>query len=344
MINEVTLSQLKVILDQAQTALVVLGPNANLDQTASALALYESLRDLKTEVSICSPEEVSFIDLQGQEEIKNKLGNKDLSVSFDYDESSVDKVSYHIDEEKNKFYLIVKPKKGHKPLDTKSVSFDYIGAQADVIFLFGVHQYESLEHLYSKYADVYDNATVVTIHNFEPEIGDINIDISGKSCWAESTLSLIENLGLELSEKAATNILYSIENATNNLSSFTATADTFESVAKLLRAGGRRMSRRLLKPDEIVLDKNSKTNKNKKTSFDLALENAKKKHSSNYDNELKRISAEDNKLSNNKSSKKTNIKTKNKNIQPQSNKKASAFVKDPMKDKDYLSENLGKRI
>lgn len=341
MLNEVTLSQLKVVLDQAHTALIVLGPNANLDQTASALALFESLRDLKSEVSICSPEEVSFLDLQGQEEIKNKLGNKDLSVSFDYDESSVDKVSYHIDEEKNKFYLIVKPKKGYKPLDTKSVSFDYIGAQADVIFLFGVHQYQSLEHLYSKYVDVYDNATVVTIHNFEPEIGDINIDISGKSCWAESVLSLIENLGLELSEHAATNLLYSIENATNNLSSFTATADTFESVAKLLRAGGRRISPRLPKVDKVALENNLKPIKKQKTSFELALESAKKKHENNFDKEVKRVESEDNQ-SPNKSFKKK--KKSNNHLISESNKAASTFVQDPMKDKNYLPENLGKRI
>jgi hypothetical protein len=342
MINEVTLSQLKVVLDQAQTALIVLGPNANLDQTASALALYESLRDLKSEVSICSPEEISFLDLQGQEEIKNKLGNKDLSVSFDYNESSVDKVSYHIDEEKNKFYLIVKPKKGHKPLDTKSVSFDYIGAQADVIFLFGVHQYESLEHLYSKYVDVYDNATVVTVHNFEPEIGDINIDISGKSCWAESTLSLIENLGLELSEKAATNLLYSIENATNNLSSFTATADTFESVAKLLRAGGRRISPRILKVDKQGIEDNLNSKK-QKTSFELALENAKKKHESNFDKEVRRVESDNNQVPHKPFKKKKKKKTNNPDTS-ESNKGAGTFVKDPMKDKNYLPENLGKRI
>ncbi|NCN87606.1 MAG: hypothetical protein GW941_01780 [Candidatus Pacebacteria bacterium] len=342
MLNEVTLSQLKVVLDQAQTALIVLGPNANLDQTASALALYESLRDLKSEVSICSPEEVSFLDLQGQEEIKNKLGNKDLSVSFDYDESSVDKVSYHIDEEKSKFYLIVKPKKGFKPLDTKSVSFDYIGAQADVIFLFGVHQYESLEHLYSQYVDVYDNATVVTIHNFEPEIGDINIDISGKSCWAESVLSLIENLGLELSDKASTNLLYSIDNATNNLSSFTATADTFESVAKLLRAGGRRISPRLAKVDKVVLENNLRATKKQKTSFELALDDAKKKHENNYKNEVQRLSSERHQSPPDRSSKKSNKNTKK--TYSDNKRKDSQVTKDQMKDKDYTPENLGKRI
>ncbi|NCN03936.1 MAG: hypothetical protein GW942_02580 [Candidatus Pacebacteria bacterium] len=338
MLNEVILSQLKVVLDQAQTALIVLGPNANLDQAASALALYDSLNDLKSEVSICSPDEVSFLDLQGQEVIKNKLGNKDLSVSFDYNESSVDKVSYHIDEDKSKFYLIVKPKKGYKPLDTQSVSFDYIGAQADVIFLFGVHQYQSLDHLYSKYADVYDNATVVTIHNFEPEIGDINIDISGKSCWAESILNLIENLGLELSDQAATNLLFSIDNATNNLSSFTATADTFDSVAKLLRAGGRRLSPRLPKVNKLVHEKNLASSNKKQPSFEIALEDAKRKHENNYDKEAKRLKSDSNKLINQPSKKRKNNPHISMSNQGVNNSK------DPMKDKNYQPKDLGNKI
>jgi hypothetical protein len=332
MLNEVTLSQLKVVLDQAHTALVILGPNANLDQTASALAFYESLKDLKSEVSICSPEEISFLDLQGQDEIKKKLGNKDLSVSFDYDETSVDKVSYHIDEEKGKFYLVVKPKKGQKPLDTKSISFDYVGAQADVIFLFGVHQYKSLEHLYSNYSDVYDNATVVTVHNFEPEIGDIKIDVSGKSCWSETVLSLIEALGLELNDVGATNLLYAIENATNNLSSFTATADTFESVAKLMRAGARRIHpKKEIRNSSEKVSQRVEIGKSKKTSFELALDRAKseKQFPGIEQHQAKRTLP---------SKKKKSRKVSKELVKDQSKDKSS------MNDKNYLPENLGRRI
>jgi len=328
MLNEISLSQLKVVLDQAQTIMVILGPNANLDQTASALAFYESFKDIKSEVSICSPEQISFNDLQGQEEIKNKLGNKDLSVSFDYDESSVDKVSYHIDEEKGKFYLVVKPKKGHSPLDKKSVSFDYVGAQADVIFLFGVHQYQSLEHLYTSYSDVYDSATVVTVHNFEPEIGDIKLDVSGKSCWSESVLSLIENLGLELNESGATNLLYAIEDSTNNLSSFTATADTFESVAKLLRAGARRLHPKKLNQKTLDENKNHVAlDTNKKTSFEFSLEKAKSKKK-NFE------------IENNFSKNKLSQKNKNKNLK----KEQGNEEKTQMRNKDYTPDNSGRRL
>lgn len=253
MINEDSFPQLKQVLDQAGSSLVVLGPKASQDQVASAIALFRGLKNLGKEVGLVSPEEIEIEEMLGLDDVRYKLGNKDLSISFDYNENSVDKVSYHIDEEKNKFYLVIKPKKGQPPLDSGQVSFDYVGAQADLIFLFGVHQYSSLEHLYENYADVYDSATVITIHNFEPEIGNLKLDISGKSCWSESMVELLEGLGLGLDSEGATNLLSSIENATNRLSSFTASAETFETVAKLMRAGAKRLPPKEKKPAQSMV-------------------------------------------------------------------------------------------
>jgi hypothetical protein len=241
MIDENSTSQLKQILDQSNSMVVVLGPKANLDQVASAVALFRGLRNSGKEVILVSPEEIELDQVLGLDDVKYKLGNKDLSVSFDYDENLVDKVSYHIDEEKKKFYLVVKPKKGHKPLDSNKVSFDYVGAQADLIFLVGVHQYSALEHLYENYIDVYDSATVITIHNFEPEIGNLKLDISGKSCWSEAMFNLLEGLDFSLDDESATNLLTSIDKATKRLTSFSANADTFEIVAKLMRLGAKRL-------------------------------------------------------------------------------------------------------
>lgn len=240
MLNSTALSQIKAILDPAQSVVIAFPPQANQDQRASAISFYRALRDLKTEVSLVTPTELDYEGLVGGEDVRTKLGNKDLSISFDYDENSVDKVSYNIDEEMGKFYLVIKPKKGQKPLDADRVSFDYIGAQADVIFLFGVHNLEVLDHLYFSFEDVYDKATVISIHNFETEVGDLKIDISGYSSWSEGMLQMIEQLGLELDSGSATNLLTAIEHATNGLSSYTTTADTFETVAKLLRAGATR--------------------------------------------------------------------------------------------------------
>lgn len=356
MLNDLSLTQLKTILDQAHTAIVLLGPAPTYDQVASATAFYLALKDLKSEVTFCAPNEVSFPDLLGQEEIKQKLGNKDLSISFDYSETAVDKVSYHIDEEAGKFYLVVKPQKGHKPLDPDSVSFDLIGAQADVIFLFGIHAYDVLEHLYEHHAEVYENATVVTVHSFEPEIGDLKLDVSGKSCWSEATLTLIEKLGLELTGEGASNLLMAIDQATDWLTSFTATADTFEAVATLLRAGGKRLRKPVVNTpvataiggfvpaSEVIMERTTRT------PFEAALEKARERKIQEGDQtdislqELKNnsMSKEEKLLTGQTSS----IKTKKKQKQHSSNSNQSGQlnpIKDKMRDKNYIPENLSGR-
>lgn len=338
MLNDLVLTQLKTILDQAHSALVILGPNPTYDQVASATAFYLALKDLKAEVSLCAPNPVEFPDLFALDEIKEKLGNKDLSISFDYSETCVDKVSYHIDEEKGKFYLVVKPQKGHRPLDPQSVSFDLTGAQADVIFLFGVHSFSMLEHLYENYADVYENATVVTAHGFEPEIGDLKLDLSGQSCWSEATLGLIEKLGLELTGESATNLLLAIDQSTEWLSSFTVDANTFESVAKLLRAGAKRLRRPQpviesnlpsgFVPAGVVLRERTGS-----SSFEQALEKAREKK----------------KLEKARLSKQVPVTMEGEleaqNELPKRKAKTSVpKIKDKMKDKNYVPDDESRRL
>lgn len=346
MFNDLSVAQLKTILDQAHSAVILLGPTPTYDQVASATAFYLALKDLKAEVSLCSPNQIDLPDLLAQEEIKQKLGNKDLSISFDYSETAVDKVSYHIDEEQGKFYLVVKPQRGHKPLDPKSVSFDLTGAQADVIFLFGIHSLSMLEHLYEHYTDVYENATLVTVHSFEPEIGDIKIDISGRSCWSESTLTLIEKLGLELTSEGASNLLMAIDQATDWLTSFTATADTFEVVSKLLRAGGKRLRKPapvvtapasgFVPAGEVIMEKTGKS------AFEEALERARERKEQDQDptevslRTLKKNNPPNNDRSGNVAESPKPKKKHKPNNQPQD--------QNAMKDKNYIPDNLGRRI
>ncbi len=346
MLNDLSLTQLKTILDQAHNAIILLGPTPTYDQVASATAFYLSLKDLKSEVSFCSPNQVEFPDLLGQEEIKQKLGNKDLSISFEYTETAVDKVSYHIDEERGKFYLVVKPQKGHKPLDPNSVSFDLTGAQADVIFLFGVHSYSMLEHLYENHSDVYENATVVAVHSFEPEIGDLKLDISGRSCWSESTLSLIEKLGLELTDEGASNLLMAIDQATDWLTSFTATADTFDAVATLLRAGGKRLRKPVsetpasvamggfVPASEVIMERTNRT------PFEMALEKAREKKI--QDNDPTDVSIQE--LKDNTSREERLLTSSNvQHLKPKKKQKHHSSNQNAMRDKNYVPENQSGR-
>lgn len=243
-------SQLRELVSTAQSILVMLPSEAKLDQIASGMALTTCLEQAGKQVTLLSPTPLGLDQqsLGGISQVHTQLGNRDLTVSFDYHPEAVDKVSYHIDDQQQRFYLVIKPQKGQKPLDKSTVQFTYTGAEADIIFLIGIHDFDSLEQLYFGFEQLYQTAIVVTFHTFEPSIGSFKLDASGTSSLSESMSVLLQGLGYPLIADAATNLLSAIERETDNFQSLAMSAETFEIVAWLMRSGGRRSHRRLNVP------------------------------------------------------------------------------------------------
>jgi nanoRNase/pAp phosphatase (c-di-AMP/oligoRNAs hydrolase) len=243
------LSNLRVLVNSAQAVVIAVGPQPTLDQWAVATALQLVLEQAGKSVVLAAPRKLVIPEnsplqpLVGLDQVTDSLGKRDLVVSFAYDESAVDAVSYAIGAETQRFYLTIKPKPGHKPLAAETVEFTYAGVDADLIFLIGVHELPQLAQLYTGYEELYTKVPVVTIHTFAPEIGQIRLDTSKSTCSAEALVKILLDLGLALTPVAASNLLYAIDMLTDGLSSFSVTADTFETAAELLRAGARRFRR-----------------------------------------------------------------------------------------------------
>ena len=241
MIDQNVIQNLQELIGKINSVFVVLDVNSKPDQVAAGVSFYLALKNLGKDATLFSAEDLSKkYDFFGINEIKTELGKQNLVVSFDYSEEKVDKVSYHIGEESGKFYLTVKPKKGVAPLDSSSVEFSYSGAETDLIVLFGVHDFENLDQLYFGYESLYQDIPLVVVHHFDPNIGGWVVDTSGNVDAAETMVGLIESLGATITPEMATNLLNSIENSTKFFSSLSTTAETFETVAKLIRAGARR--------------------------------------------------------------------------------------------------------
>lgn len=236
------LSSLKDYLKTAESVAVIVGPKPTDDQLAIASALYHGVSALGKEVGLYAPKDLSQRNFSAAKELRTELGKQNLVIDFDYNETAVDKVSYHIGETSGKFYLTIKPKKGSQPLDKSTVNFSYAGADADLVFLVGVYDLESLNQLYFGYENLYANAFVVTLHTFKPELGNVQLDLSGASSMSESLVDILEGLEIPLNAEMATDLLGGIESMTHNLQSRTANAETFEVIAKLLRLGARRIN------------------------------------------------------------------------------------------------------
>ncbi|MBP7875369.1 hypothetical protein KA012_00040 [Candidatus Woesebacteria bacterium] len=245
-LNGENLEQLSQLVDTAQTIVIALPSDALIDEVAAALAWANTLRNKGKEVQLIaatSPSEICS-DLDGAQDITTQLGKQNLVVSFAYVPEQVDKVSYHIGEQTNRFYLTIRPKKGVAPLSQDSLEITYAGAEADLIIYMGVSDLEQLQPLSGEYAEFFRDTPSVVLAPATPAFGTVKIETNSAAGLCEESAQLFVQLGWDIDEAVATLLLRGIEDTTSGLTSLATTPDTFETVAVLLRAGARRNRRR----------------------------------------------------------------------------------------------------
>jgi len=228
-------------LTPAQTFAIVLPTNLNTDKVAAALALFLSLKKAGKQVSIaCStPMIVEYSSLIGVDKIGQKFGGHNLMVSFDYHEDSIEKVSYHI--ENNKFNLVIQPKEGYPPLSTQKINYSYFGNQADVVLTVGAASWENLGSLYQENKSLFEESQSINlgISSHNSQFAKINLVDSQMASISELVTLMLSSLNLPLDEDMASNLLLGIKKASFDFSLNKSGPSTFEAVAICLRAGAR---------------------------------------------------------------------------------------------------------
>lgn len=241
MFDEERLSLITSLLDQAQK-IVVLTADTSVDTLAVAASLVRHLEVADKNViwTGSQPLPVTVAEWLDQPAYQTELANDHLHIVFPYRPEQVDSVSYHINQDSQEFVLIVQPQKGKRPLPNEEVSFRYAGASADLIVAVGVKTLESLGELYEENAELFENTQIISLANFEPSFAEVKVTFSEYSSLSEGFVKWSDQLGWSLTDQMATWLLAAVEEKTNHLQSLTATADTFEVVSQLMRAGGRR--------------------------------------------------------------------------------------------------------
>lgn len=239
--QKLDLSVLQQALSPAQNILVAIPKNPSLDKAAASLSLYLSLKKAGKTVTVACPQQmtVEFSQLVGVDKVSDKMGKKDMVISFDYVKDSIEKVSYNV--EGNKFNLVIQPKRGFPPLDAKNVSYSYSGGGSDLIFVIGAQRLEDLGRLYESKKNLYGEKTVVNIdyHPQNTQFGKINMFHPPASSYSELVVSILKGLNLPFDQDVATNLLVGLQSATNNFQSPSVSADAFEAAAYCLRAGAK---------------------------------------------------------------------------------------------------------
>jgi len=235
---------IKDLLTKAKDIFVLFPPLSNPDIIGSALALFHSLKETQKNIYIATPTLPKAEDypLPGVDKISDSIGNSNLVISLKVDSrDSIDKVSYNLDEEGKVFNLIIQPKKSHSPLNSHDVNYSYSGAKADMVFILGANRLEDLGVFYEEERKLFTDAATVAMSQFTPtKFAQYHISNNQASSLSEITGDYISQLGLSINEDSATSLLFGIDIATNNLQISTVSAETFDLVAKLLRAGGQR--------------------------------------------------------------------------------------------------------
>lgn len=271
MIDQNQITRLLEFLSSSKKIFLLFASTQQIDLLLVTLACYLFFQDLSVfsqkklilkEVAIFSPKKIKpiinkysklteYLTIHQLLTIcQHELGRENLLISFPYQPEQVDRVSYQIADKNQRFYLTIKPQKGSSPLDHQAVEFNYVGSSADLLILFGVNDLKDLKDLYFSNQELYQNTPLITINNFLPDFGTLNLDISGSSCYGEAIFYLIKNiansLNIELSslnniQQIATLLLSSLSLKTNDFSHSKMTADSFLAVAELMQLGAERI-------------------------------------------------------------------------------------------------------
>ncbi|MDA1316482.1 MAG: DHH family phosphoesterase [bacterium] len=233
--------QIRDVLTKQESGIIAIPANPTPDAIAAATALYMALLKMGKNMSIVASV-IPQSDLPGADKIKTSVttGGDNLIVSFPYEDGTIDKVDYNI--EGNRFNLVIVPRQGSNKLEPNDIQFSYTGGKVDFIITIDTPNLRSLGDIYAKNESMFSGKNIINIdrHLINNSFGTINLVSKSSSSTSELVMDVIQGLKIDLDKDMATNLYAGIQAATNNLTAYSVNAETYESVATLLRAGAQK--------------------------------------------------------------------------------------------------------
>lgn len=230
----------KKLLDSSSSVIIILPGDPSQDLVSAGLSLHLSLQSAgkKTQIG-CGSEVHVDPKIQGAEEIVDSIGDRNLVISFDYQEDDLEKVDYDVRSD-GKFYLMIKPKAGSPVPDVSNVKYSYSGASSDLVITLGINSLEELGKIYADEKKFLDSAKILSLNTSpRPVSFSQNTLHQTANSFSELVAELLEKTGFKPSSPAANNLLNSIYEETKSLTSAKMTANTFSSISFLMRHGAR---------------------------------------------------------------------------------------------------------
>ena len=227
-----TLPRVSDIITKGSSGIVVLPSNPSQDAIAGATALYLGLLKIGKNVTIVASSEVKS-DMAAADKIQSSLsvGGENLVVSFPYSDGAIDKIDYHIQGEK--FNLVISPRQGFPKLNPSQVSYSYSGGSFDFIITVDAPNLNTVGSIYTENQTQFQGKEIINIdrHLTNAFFGTVNY------INKTSSSKVLKQLDCEIDKEMATNLYVGIATATNTFTSYSVNAETFETIAALLKAG-----------------------------------------------------------------------------------------------------------
>lgn len=239
---EQALTKAKELVGNAKEIVIVTHGKPTLDSMGGSLALSLGLASLGKKASVICPDPVTvgLSSFVGVDKVAKEFGKKNFVVSLDYEDGSIEKVSYNI--EGKKFNLVVEHRPGYEPFTADKVQYAYQGVGADLVISVDTLALADLGSVYESNKDLFSGKSIINIdfHKDNVNYGQINLVDPGASSSSELVAEFLATLGVKLTTDIATNLLNAIYDATNNFQSSNVTSMAFEVASVCVKAGAKR--------------------------------------------------------------------------------------------------------
>jgi len=233
-----TLPKIVDVISKGISGVVVLPNNPTQDAIAAATSLYLALLKLGKNVTIIASSVIKS-DLVASDKIQQTLsvGGDNLVVSFPYADGAIDKIDYHI--QGDKFNLVIAPRPGFPKLNPEQVTYSYSGGTFDFLIAVDVPNLQSIGTLYTENQSQFQGKEIINIdrHLTNAFYGTINYVNKTSSSTSELVFKVLKELNVDMDKDMSTNLYAGIAAATNTFTSYSVNAETFETIAHLLKAG-----------------------------------------------------------------------------------------------------------
>jgi len=231
------------LIDRSEKILLCTHRKPDGDAVGSTMAMHKILNLLGKKVTAACADELpdNFSFLPEVDSFSQEIpGGKDFIVTLDCDQSEVDRLKYHLED--NKIHIIITPKNGR--FFEKNVSCQERSDNFDLIMTLDAADISQLGKLYEDNVDLFTSVPIINIdhHISNTQFGKLNLIDVAASSTAEILYQLLRDLEKRynktlLNAEIATFLLSGITTDTGSFQNANTTPKSLEVAADLMDAG-----------------------------------------------------------------------------------------------------------